>query len=74
MILNVSDIFPVAWWKLYTDVLHYYTLMNKKLPVCFSFMKPDLPIVTERYDVQNPSFHTPAIKHKFVYSVPYSIV
>ena len=28
-------------------------------------MKPVLPIATERYEMQNPSFHTPAIKHKF---------
>ena len=28
-------------------------------------MKPVLPVVTERYEIRNPSFHAPAIKHKF---------
>ena len=28
-------------------------------------MKPVLPIVTERYEIRNLLFHTPAIKHKF---------
>ena len=39
--------------------------MNNKLPEYFSFMKPVLPVATERYEIQNPSFHAPAIKHKF---------
>ena len=39
--------------------------MNYKLPEYFSFMKPDLPTATERYEIRNPSFLTPAIKHKF---------
>ena len=28
-------------------------------------MKPVLPTATERYEIRNPLFHTPAIKHKF---------
>ena len=28
-------------------------------------MKSVLPIVTERYEIRDPSFHTPAMKHKF---------
>ena len=39
--------------------------MNNKLPEHFSFMKPVLPAVTERYEIRNSSFHAPAIKHKF---------
>ena len=39
--------------------------MNNKLPEYFSFVKPVLPTATERYEMRNPSFHTPAIKHKF---------
>ena len=27
-------------------------------------MKPVLPVATERYEIRNPSFHAPAIKHK----------
>ena len=58
-ILKISDMFSVALWKF------YYKLMNNKLPEYFSFMKPVLPTATERYKIRNPSFHTPAIKHKF---------
>ena len=36
-----------------------------KLPEHFSFLKPVLPAITERYEIRNPSFHAPAIKHKF---------
>ena len=39
--------------------------MNNKLPEYFSFMKPVLLVATERYEIRNPSFHAPAIKHKF---------
>ena len=28
-------------------------------------MKPVLPVATERYEIRNPLFHAPAIKHKF---------
>ena len=58
-ILKISHMFFVALWKF------YYKLMNNKLPAYFSFMKPVLPTATERYEIRNPSFHTPAIKHKF---------
>ena len=58
-ILKISDMFSVALWKF------YYKLMNNKLPAYFSFMKPVLPTATERYEIRNPSFHMPAIKHKF---------
>ena len=58
-ILKISDMFSVALWKF------YYKLMNNKLPEHFSFMKPVLPAVTERYEIRNLSFHVPAIKHKF---------
>ena len=58
-ILKISDMFSVALWKF------YYKLMNNKLPEYFSFMKPVLPAATERYEIRNPSFHAPAIKHKF---------
>ena len=30
-----------------------------------SVMKPVLSTATERYEIRNPSSHTPAIKHKF---------
>ena len=49
----------VAIWKF------DYKLINSKLPEYFSFMKPVLPVVTERYEIRNPSFHASAIKHRF---------
>ena len=57
--LKISNMFSVALWKF------YYKLIINKLPEYFSFMKPVLPIATERYEMRNPSFHKPAIKHKF---------
>ena len=59
-ILKISDMFSVALWK------YYYKLMNNKLPEYFSYVKLVLPTATERYEIRNPSFHTPAIKQKFV--------
>ena len=59
MLMYADDMFSVAIWKF------YYKLMNNKLPGYFYFMKPVLPVVTERYEIGNPSFHEPAIKHKF---------
>ena len=61
--------FSVALWKF------YYKLMNNKLPEYFSFMTPVLPAVTERYEIRNPSFRAPAIKHKFAEcSLRYSLI
>ena len=39
--------------------------MNTNLPACFSFVNLVWPVVTERYEIRNPSFQTPAINHKF---------
>ena len=51
--------FSVALWKLCSK------LMNNKLPDCFTSMKPVMPVVTERYELRNPSFHTATKNHKF---------
>ena len=40
-------------------------LMNNKLPDCVTSIKPVMPAVTERYEIRNPSFHTPTIKPTF---------
>ena len=61
-ILKVSDMFSIALWKF------YHKLMNNKLPKCFSTIKPNLPVITEHYEIRNPVFHLPAIKHKFAES------
>ena len=39
--------------------------MNNKLPECFLTMKPKLPVIIQHYEIRNPVFHLPAIKHKF---------
>ena len=39
--------------------------MNNKLQECFSTIKPKLPEIIEHYEIRNPVFHLPAIKHKF---------
>ena len=39
--------------------------MNNKLPECFSTIKPKLPEIIEHYEIRNPVFYLPAIKHKF---------
>ena len=61
-ILKVSDMFSIALWKF------YHKLMNNKLPKCFSTIKHNLPVITEHYEIRNPVFHLPAIKHKFAES------
>ena len=58
-ILKISDMFSVALWKF------YYKLMNNKLSEYCSFMKPVSPIATERYEIRNPSFHTPVVNNIF---------
>ena len=39
--------------------------MNNKLQGCFSKLKSRLPEIVEHYEIQNPVFHLPAIKHTF---------
>ena len=58
-IMKISDMFSVAIWKF------YYKLMNNKLPEYFSFMKPVLKVITERYEIRSPSFHAPVIQQKY---------
>ena len=50
--------FSIALWKF------YHKLINNKLPVCFSTLKPRLPEIVEHYEIRNQVFHLPAIKHK----------
>ena len=58
-LLKLPDMFSIALWKF------YHKLMNNKLPECFSTIKPKLPEILEHYEIRNPVFHLPAIKHKF---------
>ena len=58
-LLKLPDMFSIALWKFYRK------LINNKLPACFSTLKPRLPEIVEHYEIRNPVFHLPAIKHKF---------
>ena len=58
-LLKLPDMFSIALWKF------YHKLMNNKLPECFSTIKLKLPEIIEHYEIRNPVFHLPAIKHKF---------
>ena len=58
-LLKLPDMFLIALWKF------YYKLIYNKLPACFSTLKPRLPEIVEHYEIRNPVFHLPAIKHNF---------
>ena len=51
--------FPLAIWKF------YYELINNQLPTYLSQMRPVLPVICTRYEVRNPMFHLPDIRHSF---------
>ena len=57
--VKIIDMFSIAVWKF------YYKLMNDLLPPYFNYMKPNLPVISNHYNVRNPKFHLPAIKHDF---------
>ena len=56
---KVPVMFSIALWKFYDK------LINNKLPECFSTLKSRFPEIVEHYEIRNPVFHLPAIKHKF---------
>ena len=58
-IIKLTDMFSLAIWKF------YYKLMNNQLPTYFSQMKPVLHKICTRYEVRNPMFHLPDIRHSF---------
>ena len=39
--------------------------MNDLLHPYFNYMKPNLPVICNHYNVRNPKLHLPAIKHDF---------
>ena len=58
-LIKLTDMFSLAIWKF------YYKLMNNQLPTYFSRMKPVVPIICTRYEIRNPVFHLPTIRHSF---------
>ena len=57
--VKIIDMFNIAVWKF------YYKLMNDLLPPYFNYMKLNLPVICDYYNVRNPKFHLPVIKHDF---------
>ena len=57
--VKIIDMFNIAVWKF------YFKLMNNLLPPYFNYMKPNVPVICDHYNVRNPKFHLPAIKHDF---------
>ena len=43
----------------------YYKLSNNLFPSYFNYMKPSLPVICNYYDIRNPKFRLPPIKHAF---------
>ena len=57
--VKIIDMFNISVWKF------YFKLMNNLLPPYFNYMKPNVPVICDHYNVRNPKFHLPAIKHDF---------
>ena len=58
-LLKITCMFILSLWKF------YYKLMTNQLPVYFAIMKPVLPQVCTRYEIRNPVYHLPDIRHSF---------
>ena len=68
-LIKLPNMFPLAVWKF------YYKLMNNQLPIYFSVMKSVLPQICSRYEVRNPVFHLPDIRHSFAeQSIRYCLI
>ena len=50
--VKLTEMFRIAIWKF------YYKLRNNLLP-------PNLPVICNHYNVQNPKFHLPLIKQEY---------
>ena len=57
--VKVIDMFNIAEWKF------HYKLMSDLLPPYFNYMKPNVPVICDHYNVRNLKFHLPVIKHDF---------
>ena len=58
-LLKITHIFSLAIWKF------YFKLMSDQLPAYFTVMKPTLPQVCTRYEIRNPVYHLPNVRHTF---------
>ena len=57
--IKLPNMFSLAAWNF------YYNLMNNQLPIYFLVITPVLSQVCARYEVRNPVFHLPNIRHSF---------
>ena len=59
-LVKFTDMYVIAIWKF------YHKLMNNQLPMFFSSMTPQLPVVCARYELKKNSMsHLPTNKHKY---------
>ena len=58
-LVKVPDMYTCAVWNFCCK------LMNNLLPLYFENCKPTLPRMDQLYNVRNPVFHLPKIKHEF---------
>ena len=58
--VKIIDMFNIAIWKF------YYKLMNDLLPLYFNYMKPNVTVICDHYNVRNPKFYLSVIKRDFV--------
>ena len=58
-LLKITHIFSLAIWKF------YFKLMSDQLPAYFTVMKRTLPQVCTRYEIRNPVYHFPNVRHTF---------
>ena len=58
-LVKVIDMYRLSMWKF------YYKLMNNTLPNYFEIMKPELPMISDHYEIGKPTFHLPKINHEF---------
>ena len=57
---EVTDMFRIAIGKV------YHKLRNNLLPPYFNYMKPNLPVIYNHYNVRNSKFHPQVIKYEYM--------
>ena len=58
-VIKVTDMYRIAIWKF------YFKLMRNLLPSYFEIMKPELPLISNHYEIRNVNFHLPKTNHEF---------
>ena len=59
VLLKITNIFSLAIWKFCSK------LRSNQLSAFFTIMKPILPQVCTRYEIRNPVYHLPNVRHTF---------